>query len=84
MNLGHTTGHALELYYRKKSHGEFVLIGTYYELYIAEKLNVGGGKYYDGLRRLIKRVIKIPVYTDIEKAAQFAKMDKKNSGEKYH
>ena len=81
LNLGHTTGHALELYYRKKSHGEFVLIGMYYELYIAEKLNIGGGEYYDNLRRLIKKVIKIPVYNDIEKAAQFAKMDKKNTAE---
>lgn len=81
LNLGHTTGHALELYYRRKSHGEFVLIGMYCELYIAEKLNLGGGEYYDNLRRLIKRVIKIPEYSDIERAAQFAKMDKKNSAE---
>lgn len=79
LNLGHTTGHALELYYRKKSHGEFVLIGMYYELNIAEKLNIGGKEYYDSLRRLIKNVVKIPEYNDVEKAAQFAKMDKKNS-----
>ena len=81
LNLGHTTGHALELYYRKKSHGEFVLIGMFLELYIAEKLNVGGGEYYDNLRKLIKKVINIPVYSDIEKAASFAVMDKKNQGE---
>ena len=81
LNLGHTTGHAAELHYRRKSHGEFVLIGMYYELYIAEKLNIGGGKYYDNLRKLIKKVINIPVYSDIEKAAQFAKMDKKNKAE---
>ena len=82
LNLGHTTGHALELYYRKKSHGEFVLIGTYFELYIAEKLKIGGGEYYGNLRKLIKKVIKIPAYGDIEKAARFAAMDKKNVGEK--
>ena len=81
LNLGHTTGHALELYYRRKSHGEFVLIGMYYDMYIAEKLNCGGGEYYDNLRRLIKAVIKIPVYSDIEKAAKLALMDKKNHGE---
>lgn len=81
LNLGHTTGHALELCYRRKSHGEFVLIGMYFEMYIAQKLNVGGGGYYESLRKLIKKVIKITEYTDIEKAAQFAKMDKKNSGE---
>ncbi len=79
LNLGHTTGHAFELYYRRKSHGEFVLIGMYYELYIAERLGVGGGKYYDGLRYLIEKVIKIPEYNDVEKAAFFAKMDKKNT-----
>lgn len=82
LNLGHTTGHALELYYRRKSHGEFVLIGMYYELYIAERLNIGGGEYYDNLRKLIKKVIDVPVYADVEKAAGFAAMDKKNEGEK--
>ncbi|MDE7439532.1 MAG: hypothetical protein K2N23_03395, partial [Clostridia bacterium] len=82
LNLGHTTGHALELYYGRKSHGEYVLIGTFYELHIAEKLNIGDKRYYDNLRQLIKAVVKIPIYDDIEKAAQFAKMDKKNSAEK--
>ena len=82
LNLGHTTGHALELYYRRKSHGEFVLIGMYYELNIAEKLNIGGGEYYDNLKKLIKKVIKIPAYSDIEEAAEYAVMDKKNRGEK--
>ena len=81
LNLGHTTGHALELFYRRKSHGEFVLIGMFFELYIAEKLNIGGGEYYDNLRKLIKEVIKIPVYNDIENASKFAVMDKKNKGE---
>lgn len=81
LNLGHTTGHAAELYYRRKSHGEFVLIGMYYELHIAEKLKMGDGKYYDRLRQLIERAVKIPAYTDIEKAAGLAKMDKKNTDE---
>ena len=81
LNLGHTTGHALELYYRAKSHGEFVLVGMFAELYIAEKLAIGGGEYYGNLRKLIKKVIKIPTYSDIEKAAAFAAMDKKNEGE---
>ncbi|MGN0814533.1 MAG: 3-dehydroquinate synthase family protein [Candidatus Coproplasma sp.] len=80
LNLGHTTGHALELYYKRKSHGEFVLIGTYYELYIAQKLGYCAQDYADSLRKLIRKVIgKIPAYDDIEKAARFAKFDKKNS-----
>jgi 3-dehydroquinate synthase len=79
LNLGHTTGHAFELYYKRKSHGEFVLIGMYYELYIAQKKGVCEKIYADTLRDLIKRVIKnIPAYDDIEEAAAYAKYDKKN------
>lgn len=80
LNLGHTTGHALELYYRKKSHGEYVLIGMYYELYIAEKLNTCMQNYANSLKNLIKAVIKnIPAYNDIASAAVLAKHDKKNN-----
>lgn len=79
LNLGHTTGHAFELYYKRKSHGEFVLIGMYYELYIAEKKGICERAYADSLRALIKRVIKIiPMYADAERAALTAKFDKKN------
>ena len=79
LNIGHTTGHAFELYYRGKSHGEFVLIGMYYEMLIAEKLSVGNRDYFDRLRELINKVITVPVYKDIENSAVLAKMDKKNS-----
>lgn len=83
LNLGHTTGHAFELYYGRKSHGEFVLIGTYYEMYIARAIGLGGGAYYDNLISLIKTVIKnIPAYENIENAVNFAMHDKKNTGKK--
>lgn len=79
LNLGHTTGHAFELYYGGKSHGEFVLIGAYYEMFIAKTLNIAGGRYYENLISLIGKVIKkIPAYDDIEQAALSAKFDKKN------
>lgn len=79
LNLGHTTGHAFELYYGRKSHGEFVLIGAYYEAYIAKVKGVCGGEYLENILSLIISVIKkIPAYDDIEKAAQMAKFDKKN------
>lgn len=79
LNLGHTTGHAFELYYKRKSHGEFVLIGMYYELYLAEKRGVCGGEYAENLKKLIKKVVgKIPAYEDAERAALMAKYDKKN------
>ena len=80
LNLGHTTGHAFELYYKKKSHGEFVLIGMYYELYIAEKLGICTGEYAENLKKLIRKVIKtIPSYADAGVAADMARYDKKNS-----
>ncbi len=80
LNLGHTTGHAFELYYKRKSHGEFVLIGTYYELYIAERAGVCDKEYADSLRSLIKKVLKkIPAYPDAGEAAKMAKFDKKNT-----
>ena len=80
LNLGHTTGHAFELYYKRKSHGEFVLIGMYYEIFIAKRLERCENNYADSLISLIKRVIKnIPAYDDAGKAAEFAKYDKKNT-----
>lgn len=79
LNLGHTTGHALELFYRKKSHGEFVLTGMFYELYIAQKLNICGGQYAEDIKNLILCVLKkIPKYENIEEAAAYAVYDKKN------
>lgn len=80
LNLGHTTGHALELYYHKKTHGEYVLIGMYYEIYIAEKLNTCIQDYADDIKKLIRSVIKkIPTYDDIANAAALAIHDKKNN-----
>lgn len=79
LNLGHTTGHAFELYYKRKSHGEFVLIGMYYEIFIAERLGKIEKDYADSLRKLISKVIgRVPSYADAEKAAYVAKYDKKN------
>lgn len=76
LNLGHTTGHAFELRYKRKSHGEFVLIGAYYELFIAVKKGICDKTYADELRAIIKKVIKnIPAYDD----ATAAKYDKKNA-----
>ena len=79
LNLGHTTGHAFELYYKKKSHGEFVLIGAYYELFIAVNLGICEGQFAESYKNIIKKVIKnIPVWADVDKAAAGAKFDKKN------
>lgn len=80
LNMGHTTGHAFELYYKRKSHGEFVLIGMFYELYLSERAGVCEKEYADTLRSLINKVIrKIPAYADADEAAKMAKFDKKNT-----
>lgn len=78
LNLGHTTGHAFELYYKRKSHGEFVLIGMYYELYIAEKLGICPSEYANSLRELINKVITVPAYENAAEACLGAVHDKKN------
>lgn len=82
LNLGHTTGHAFELFYGGKSHGEYVLIGAYYELYIAKKLGLCNEEYAQTITDLITSVIgELPVYNNVCKAAGFAVYDKKNQSE---
>lgn len=78
LNLGHTTGHAFEMYYKRKSHGEFVMIGAYYEMYIAVKKGICTPGYAHSLSGLIKRVITIPAYADADRACKAAMYDKKN------
>lgn len=83
LNLGHTAGHALELFYGKFTHGEYVLIGMYFEMYIAQKLCECDHNYHKRLISLIKNVLgKIPKFDDIRSAAQNSKFDKKNSNTK--
>ena len=79
LNLGHTTGHAFELFYRRRTHGEFVLAGMYYEMYIAEKLHKCDVNYFGELRKLISEVIKVPYFEDVRLAAKLAVFDKKSA-----
>lgn len=79
LNVGHTTGHALELYYGKRSHGEYVLIGLYHEMYIANRCGIICPEYKQNFEKFIKKVIgKVPCFDDIENAARLAVHDKKN------
>lgn len=78
LNLGHTTGHAFELFYKKKSHGEFVLIGMYYELFIASRCGIVGEQYKNSMIKIIKKVIHLPKYENTEAAAKASVHDKKN------
>ena len=79
LNLGHTTGHALEINYKTASHGEYVLLGMLFELYIARKKNIIEKTYADKLEKLIKKIIKIKKFENIENALKVALLDKKNS-----
>lgn len=80
LNLGHTTGHAFELYYKRKSHGEYVLIGMYYELFIAVERGICPPEYAKRLLSLIKKVVRVPAYADADRACAAAAYDKKNVG----
>ncbi len=80
LNMGHTTGHALELYFGNLSHGEFVLVGMYYELQLALERGEVATSYAEKLVSLIEKVlVEVPKYADIDGAIAFAKMDKKNT-----
>ncbi len=79
LNMGHTTAHTLELNYGKLSHGEYVLIGMYFESKIAYLQKVCSKEYCDEIIELVRRVIKtVPEYEKIENAAKSALLDKKN------
>ena len=79
LNMGHTTGHALELRYGRRSHGEYVLIGMWLESFIAEEEGVCTHEYAENIRTLISLAEKkIPLFKDAESAAEVAVLDKKN------
>ncbi len=80
LNVGHTVGHALELFYGDKSHGEYVAIGMYFELYLAETAGVTCEQYANQLKKLISLVVpQIPDFKNIGRAARLSSHDKKNA-----
>lgn len=82
LNMGHTTGHALELFYGRRSHGEYVMIGMLFESRIAEEEGVCSPGYAEELRAVIRRLVrKMPVFENIGEAARVALYDKKNESE---
>ncbi len=81
LNLGHTTGHALELRYGRRSHGEYVLIGMWLESFIAEGENACSHMYAESVRDLISLVYpKIPSFANVAECIPYALLDKKNCG----
>lgn len=79
LNMGHTTGHAIELYFGNMSHGACVLTGMYIETILAERKGVCKKEYADKLKELIVAALGgAPSLKGVGGAAYLAKMDKKN------
>lgn len=80
LNLGHTTGHAVELTEKNLSHGECVLIGLLYESRLAQRYLETDGEYLKELASLIRKVLVCDVKAvDVVRAARLALLDKKNT-----
>ncbi|MBQ9113968.1 MAG: 3-dehydroquinate synthase [Clostridia bacterium] len=85
LNVGHTTGHAIELS-SGLSHGESVLYGMKLETLIAKKVGVCERKYAEELLSIIdKALVLAPVgkydFNGLGEDAKKALSDKKNTGD---
>lgn len=79
LNLGHTTGHALELSHKILSHGEYVLIGLIFEAEFAKRHTACETAYLDELKALALCALgDLPELPDMAEAARLALLDKKN------
>ena len=83
LNLGHTTGHAIELAFGL-SHGESVLYGMAIETAIAMEKGVCEREYGESLLKILSSVVAIepkekPNFYPVEAWAKNAKADKKNA-----
>ena len=83
LNVGHTTGHAIELS-TGLSHGESVLYGTYLETCVAIEKGVCEQAYGKRLLAVLKKALAIPPvsspdFSGIAKDLEKAKADKKNA-----
>ena len=83
LNVGHTTGHALELN-SGLSHGESVLFGMLIETKIAINKGVCNQEYGEKLLKIIQNALAVAPcsvsdFSKIDEIAQKAKSDKKNT-----
>ncbi len=82
LNIGHTTGHAIELTEKNLSHGECVLLGLYYESRLAQRHLDTDEAYLRELGTLIRTILACKTEDiDVERAAHLALFDKKNTQE---
>ena len=85
LNVGHTTGHAIELFYGL-SHGESVLYGMALETLIAVEKGVCEKEYGESILEILRIAlsaapISSPDFSSVEGWAEKAKSDKKNGEE---
>ena len=85
LNVGHTTGHAIELS-SGLSHGESVLYGMKLETLMAKEAGICKGEYAEQLLAIIDKALTLsPVekynFNDLDKDAKKALSDKKNTGD---
>ncbi len=83
LNIGHTTGHAIELE-SKLSHGECVLWGMHFETQIALEKELCEKNYGEDLLALIEKALwEKPIsradFSEIEKMLKKTALDKKNT-----
>lgn len=83
LNVGHTTGHAIELRYNF-SHGEGVLYGMLFETKMAIEQGVCDKEYGERLIKIIRKALSLdPVstadFSGVKACATLAKSDKKNT-----
>ena len=83
LNVGHTTGHAIELAHNF-SHGEGVLYGMIFETKIAMEKGVCDKEYGEKLLKIVEKALELtPIQTvdfsNIGEEAQKARSDKKNT-----
>ncbi len=83
LNVGHTTGHAIELA-SGMSHGESVLWGMLFETELAKEYAVCEAEYAEALEGIVRRALAVPPlsapdFSRIEREAVKARSDKKNS-----
>ena len=83
LNVGHTTGHAIELTYGF-SHGESVLYGMLFETRMAMQFGICGRDYGNRLLAIVENALSMqpqakPDFSSICRAAVKARSDKKNT-----
>ena len=85
LNVGHTTGHAIELFY-DLSHGESVLYGMLLETKMAIDAGVCDKEYGEKLLSIVRAALALAPQTKVDfsniaQAAEKARLDKKNTSD---